>query len=227
MLRINGTIDKVAEGSSGGIVTILISSSDKKMIERRRGREAEIGIDDGRSISPEQRRKAYATLRDISNHTGYTVEAAKQVMKVEHMLRMRDSKLISLSNCSMTEAREFINTLLEYSLKEGIIMTESWMQRTDDLDCYFIQCIRYHRCCICGRQADVHHVDTIGMGNNRRYVDDSGKEVAALCREHHTIAHQRGWPRMMSQYHIYGIKKNRVQTAEGEILPEACNGERG
>ena len=36
MLRINGTIDKVAEGSSGGIVTILISSSDKKMIERDR-----------------------------------------------------------------------------------------------------------------------------------------------------------------------------------------------
>ncbi len=227
MLRISGTIEKVAEEAFGGKVTILISGSDKRMIEKRRCREVEIRIDDGRSISPEQRRKAYATLRDISNHTGYTVEAAKQVMKVEHMLRKRDRKLISLSDCSMTEAREYINTLLEYALKEGIIMTESGLQRTDDLDYYFIQCIRYHRCCICGRQAEVHHVDTIGMGNDRRYVDDSEKEVAALCREHHTIAHQRGWPRMMSQYHIYGIKKNRVQAAEGERLAEAYNGERG
>ena len=60
-------------------------------------------------------------------------------------------------------------------------MDESGLMRTDDIDTYLIQCIRYRRCCICGRPADIHHVDAIGMGNNRRHYDDSQNEVAALA----------------------------------------------
>lgn len=213
MLYISGKIVDVREIEPGAEITIFIEKEGRKLIKKCHAQEVELGVEDGRSISPLQRRKIYAMLRDISNHTGYPVEAAKQVMKVEHMLRVEDCRMFSLSNCSMTTAREFINTLLEYALKEGIIMAESGLQRTDDIDYYLIQCIRYRRCCICGQKSDIHHVDTIGMGFNRLQVDDSEKEVAALCRNHHTIAHQRGWKQMMRQYHIYGIKNKR---AEGE-----------
>ena len=211
MLYINGKIERVRNTKTGAEVSVAVEEQGRKIIRKYNASEVALGIEDGRTISPAQRRKIYATLRDISNHTGYTVEAAKQIMKVEHMLRTGDCRFFSLADCSVTTAREFINTLLEYALKEGIIMTESGLQRTDDVDYYLIQCIRYRRCCICGRRADIHHVDAIGMGFDRTQVDDSDKEVAALCREHHTIAHQRGWQKMMAQYHIYGIKKRRAE----------------
>lgn len=132
------------------------------------------------------------------------------------MLRLGQDKVISLSDCTITEAREYINTLMEYSLKEGLILTESGLKRTDDIDAYLIQCIRYKRCCICGKTAEIHHVDAIGMGNDRRHVDDSEKKIAALCRIHHSLAHQKGWVQFADAYKVYGIEKYRT-AAGGDI----------
>ena len=140
----------------------------------------------------------------------------KEIMKVENMLRLGQDKVISLSDCTITEAREYINTLMEYSLKEGLILTESGLKRTDDIDAYLIQCIRYKRCCICGKTAEIHHVDAIGMGNDRRHVDDSEKKIAALCRIHHSLAHQKGWVQFADAYKVYGIEKYRT-AAGGDI----------
>ena len=191
-----------------------------KMIRNMRVQYVEIGIEDGRYITPIQRRKIYATLRDIGEYTGYTIEEAKEVMKVEHIKRTGDSEWFSLSDCSVTKAREFINTLLERALNDGIIMDESGLMRTDDIDTYLIQCIRYRRCCICGRAADIHHVDVIGMGNNRRHYDDSQNEIAALCRNHHNLAHSLGWQRFMSRYKVYGIERYRCREggSDGNIV---------
>lgn len=100
--------------------------------------DVELGIDDGRFISVQQRRKIYATLRDIAEYTGYPDEDMKQIMKVEHVMRC-GCDMFSLSDCSMTTAREFINTLMEYALKEGVILTESGLQRTDDIDTYLMR----------------------------------------------------------------------------------------
>lgn len=178
----------------------------KPLLAKKPGDEVEIGIEDGRRITPAQRRKVYATLNDIAQHTGYPPEAAKQVMKVEHMLRVKCTEMFSLSDCSVTTAREFINTLTDYALREGIILTDSALERTDDLDTYLYQCLKYRRCCICGKDADLHHVDAIGMGRDRTSVDDSMMLKAALCRVHHTLAHQKGWKRFSSQYRIHGIR---------------------
>ena len=88
------------------------------------------------------------------------------------------------------------------------------MKRTDDINAYLIQCIRHKRCCICGRPADIHHVDAIGMGNDRRNFDDSENDIIALCREHHTQAHSLGNVRFMERYKVYGIKKYQTVDAE-------------
>ena len=114
MFHITGSLTGIRTLGNGTEVTVLIKNKSGSMIQKRRLQEIELGIDDGRFISPAQRRKIYATLRDISNYTGYTVEAAKQIMKVEHMLRTGDSEYFSLSTCSMTTAREYINTLMEF-----------------------------------------------------------------------------------------------------------------
>ena len=53
---------------------LVVSVPDLKlgdMLQRKRICNAEIRFDDGRHISAEQRKKAYATIRDISDWTGY------------------------------------------------------------------------------------------------------------------------------------------------------------
>lgn len=183
------------------------------LIKRQNIRHAEVILDDGRHISIEQRKKIYATLRDISEYIGDPPEATKEWMKYGYIERT-GSDYFSLSNCSMTTAREFINFLMEVCLQSGIILTESGLKRTDDINAYLIQCIRHKRCCICGRPADIHHVDAIGMGNDRRNFDDSENDIIALCREHHTQAHSLGNVRFMERYKVYGIKKYQTVDAE-------------
>lgn len=212
MLHITAAIEKVRDDAGGSVMEIRLDKKVEQLVRRQGICHVAVGFEDGRLITPLQQRKAYAMIRDISDYTGYPVEEMKELMKLEHMAHTYDFAPFSLSDCSVTKAREFINTLMEYALKEGIILDESGLKRTDDIDTYLIQCIRYRRCCICGRDADIHHVDAIGMGNDRRTYDDSGNEVCALCRVHHTKAHQIGWPRMRTMYKVYGIKKYRVDT---------------
>ncbi|MDB2011718.1 putative HNHc nuclease [[Clostridium] symbiosum] len=183
------------------------------LIKRQNIRHAEVILDDGRHISIDQRKKIYATLRDISEYIGDPPEATKEWMKYGYIERT-GSDYFSLSNCSMTTAREFINFLMDVCLQSGIILTESGLKRTDDINAYLIQCIRHKRCCICGRPADIHHVDAIGMGNDRRNFDDSENDIIALCREHHTQAHSLGNVRFMERYKVYGIKKYQTVDAE-------------
>lgn len=196
-----------------GIDLLLHLPQDIRYLIKRQGiRHAEVILDDGRHISIEQRKKIYATLRDISEYTGDPPEATKEWMKY-WFIEKTGCDYFSLSSCSMTTAREFINFLLDVCLHNGIILTESGLKRTDDINAYLIQCIRHKRCCICGRPADIHHVDAIGMGNDRRHFDDSGHEIIALCREHHTQAHNLGNVRFMERYKVYGIKRYQAEEA--------------
>lgn len=174
------------------------------LVRRKRICNAEIRFDDGRHISAEQRKKAYATIRDIADWAGYPPEEMKEILKFEHMIRTGDA-YFSLSNCSMDTAREFINTILEFSLENGVPLTEDALNRTDDIGRYLYYCIMHRKCAICGRDGEIHHEDAVGMGNNRNRIDDSSYRKICLCRKHHTVAHQMGVKRFREMYKVYGI----------------------
>ena len=72
-------------------------------ILRKRIKDCMVWLDDGRHISANQRRKAYATIRDIADFTGYTPEEMKQRLKVEHIIRTGCNEF-SLSDCTMDTA---------------------------------------------------------------------------------------------------------------------------
>ena len=58
---------------------IVVTSEDSKLYEyimSKRVKDTELRLDDGRRITALQRRKAYATIRDIALHTGYLPEEA-------------------------------------------------------------------------------------------------------------------------------------------------------
>lgn len=167
--------------------------------------KGELRIDDGRRITAEQRKMAYATIRDISIHTGHLPEELKEWLKYDYMAQT-GQEYFSLADCSVTTGRMFIDHLIEFCFKWDIPLQESGLNRNDDIGRYLWLCLRYRKCCICGKPGEVHHIDTIGMGRDRKTVDDSENEKICLCRGHHVEAHTIGVESFAEKYHVYGIK---------------------
>lgn len=212
-------IKKCIENQDGTYLAIFVPQAHIADVLSRKGiTKAEIRLDDGRHISAEQRKKAYATIRDIADYTGYLPEEQKEWLKYLHISRT-GFDYFSLSDCTMDIAREFINTILEYALEMGIPLSEEAINRTDDIGRYLYYCLMHKKCAICGRDGEIHHEDAIGMGNDRTKVDDSGYRKICLCRTHHTIAHQMGIERFHRTYKVYGIV---VKEVENENCNTSC-----
>lgn len=73
------------EGWRDGRLTASAPFPAPEILQRQDIRFCEIRLIDGRSISPDQRRKIYATLRDISDWTGYTPEETKAILKYDYI----------------------------------------------------------------------------------------------------------------------------------------------
>ena len=198
-------LNKYRETEDGTEILIMVPKCRiGEMLTKKHIKQAEIRFDDGRHISAEQRKKVYATIRDIADYTGYLPEEQKEWLKYLHISKT-GCDYFSLSDCTMDTAREFINTILEYALENGIPLSEEAINRTDDIGRYLYFCIMNKKCAICGKDGEIHHEDAIGMGNNRNTVDDSGYKKICLCRFHHTQAHQLGVIRFKEMYKVYGI----------------------
>lgn len=209
------TIEKYREtGEDTELVIRIPKIRMGNMLIRKEIKNAEMRFDDGRHISAEQRRKAYATIRDIADYTGYLPEEQKEWLKYLHIINT-GCDYFSLSDCSIDTAREFINTILEYAISEGIPLSENAIERTDDIGRYLYYCIMNRKCAICGRPGEIHHEDAIGMGLDRRKIDDSDHRKICLCREHHTVAHQMGVERFRKMYKVYGIIVKDDVTPQG------------
>lgn len=186
-VRADGNVDKVLSKYNNGS-----------------GVFGELRLDDGRRITSEQRKKIYATFGDIAEWTGDLPEYMKEYLKFTFCAETGQD-YFSLSDCSVTTAREFINHVIEFVIRNGIPLQNMAIERTDDIDRYLYCCLKYKKCCICGRDGEIHHVDTIGMGNDRREVDDSKHKKMCLCREHHSQAHSMGRVVFFDRYKVYGI----------------------
>lgn len=169
---------------------------------------AEIRFSDKRRITPMQRKKAYALIRDVSRWTGYTVLESKEQMKVEYVVRTGE-EWFSLSDCSVSVTRAFISIMMEFCFENNIPFKDKGLALTDDINHYLFICIKHRKCAICGKKADIHHVDTVGMGRNRRKVDHTENRLIALCRDHHIKAHSMGQEQFDKKHHVSGIKVNK------------------
>lgn len=189
----------------GECLTVIVPYTDERKLLKQGITECEITLTDGRSISAAQRKKAYATIADIADYTGDVPESVKEQLK---WLFCMENGIdgFSLSDCDMTVAREFISYVLEFAILWGVPLSEEALKRTDDIGRYLYFCLENRVCAICGRRADVHHVDRVGLGRNRFTIIHTGMEAEALCREHHIECHTIGQATFDEKYHIYGIK---------------------
>lgn len=160
-------------------------------------------------ITVDQRKKVYVLLREIAEHVGDSVEGIKEPLKQEFM-ESRGIEEFSLSNCKKEVAIDFIEWLLEWAFENEVALTQHPVEYIDDVEGYLRICLRKEVCAICGRPAEVHHWDAIGMGRNRKKYDDSSHEKIALCRGHHTEVEQIGRDTFEQKYHVYGVVYNEA-----------------
>ncbi len=196
-------------------------------ILRKEIKSCEVKIEDERKITVEQRRKIFATIRDISNYTGDSENDEKNIMK-DMFAKERKIQPFSLSDCSITLARDFITWLIGFCLKNDIGTTTSLINRAEDTGAYLYMCIATRKCAVCNSSgADIHHCEgsRIGMGQDRNKVNHIGRYAVALCREHHNMAHmdEQGF---FERNHIFGIKLDKYLVETARIKGENYDAER-
>lgn len=204
-------IKGIREDEGGTDLLLRVEDKVKERIARRRIKSVEIRLDDGRTISAEQRKKLYATIRDIAEWQGDLPEYTKELLKYTYCEKTGE-EYFSLSSCSMDLAREFISHVLDFAIEHGIPLSDTGINRTDDINRYLFTCIKYRTCVVTGRPgADIHHVtgSRVGMGRDRKSIDHSKLEIIALSREIHSYVHQKGEAGLFEKYKIFGITVDR------------------
>lgn len=177
-------------------------------IEKLNSNICEVRIPDLRIITSDQRKKIFATIKDIGMYTGDHPEDIRALILYDYCIETGEMPF-SLSNCSISQAREFITFIIDFILKHNIPLSDAALTRTDDIDKYLYGCIKYRRCAITGQAgAEVHHVtgSRVGMGRNRVKINHSGLEIMALSRKWHDKVHYEGEIDIFKLYKIYGIK---------------------
>lgn len=195
----------------------MIIKSAVPDIERailRKYNDVDVGFNDGRRISNIQRRKCFSIIGEIAEYVeGYrtvqTIEDTKEMLKMEfvfHRLQAMERKMFSLSDVSMSTASEFIDFLIQFCVKNDIPMKISPLEYCEDVSRYIYSCLVNKKCCICGKPADLHHVQSVGSQGYRDKINHIGLEALPLCREHHTESHKIGQESFMGKYHLQPVK---------------------
>ena len=210
ILRTKGSIIEVTEKGTHIMCPLSCIGKDTRV---------EVIFYDGRSISAEQRKKAYALIRDISLWSGYLPEETKEIMKYFYM-SSSGIKYFSLSDCSVDVACGFIDYLIEFCLTHDISCQDSLLSLSEDIKRYLYLCLIHKKCCICGKATQLHHVDTVGMGYDRREIVHIGKRAEALCYIHHKECHDKGQVDFDKKYHVFGIEVDKVIAGKYRLRKE-------
>ncbi|WP_295630384.1 putative HNHc nuclease [uncultured Mitsuokella sp.] len=208
-------LGKITDVREDGTVVIVAAVPSIERAILREYDTAEIILPDGRRIHAEQRRKAFALIGEIAEYVdgirnAETVEEQKQLLKMEFMLKRMESterRMFSLSDCSVTTAREFITYLVDFIIANDIPTRVPLIDNCDDIQRYIYACLMNRKCAVCGRHADVHHCEgsRVGAGSDREKVHHLGREVLPLCRVHHTECHG-GEAEFIAKYHLEPVK---------------------
>ena len=162
---------------------------------------------DGRPLSDKQRKMCYALIHAISDWSGQDTQSLKEMFKLQFMAENIESlgdTIFSLSNAPMSLVAGFQRFLVQFIIENDVPVKRPLLEYVDDIKDYTYHCLINKKCAVCGKKADLHHIDAVGMGRDREEIIHEGLEVISLCREHHTECHTVGQKEFMSKYHLEG-----------------------
>jgi len=170
-------------------------------------KEAYIEPIDSRQLSDEQRKMCYAMMKEIADYLGYSANEMKATLKLQYQTSLCDTlndRLFSLSNAPMSLVANFQKYLIEFILEWNVPTSIPLYEYAEDINHYIYMCIINKKCAVCGKRAELHHIEAVGIGRDREEICHIGMEAISLCREHHTEAHTIGNKEFMSRYHFDG-----------------------
>ena len=187
--------------------------------------EADIKIIDTRLITDKQRKFIFALCSDYEFYTGDDKEMFRLLMQ-QFNANIREIEIESLSTCSVKYANGLIDTIINFMIDNEVPISKKHLEdnayKFTKQQVYAMTLKRV--CVVCGGRADIHHIDTVGIGNDRKKISHIGKRVLPLCRVHHSEAHTIGDDKFISNYHLtpitvdekleYFIKKGKVKIYE-------------
>ena len=208
----------------GGIDSIREAESD----------EVDVVLTPSALITPQQRRKIFSLIHDIADYISgggnsrNEIRSTLRAMQLNYLIDVADSEavrfcltdqycrlqgidLFSLSprneNCASKElASDFIDWLVNLCVENAIPCMDTLLNRCEDIERYIYACVLHKRCAICGRKADIHEVETVGMGRNRKKIGHVGQLVEPLCRGHHDECGRIGQKSFDELYHMQAIR---------------------
>lgn len=200
-MRVQGSILAVDNDT----ITIRVKADAQGWIFDHNARDIEVRIDDGRRITAEQRRKIYATLRDIAEWMGDMPESVKEYFKFS-FCGDEEHENFSLSDVDRETASEFLTYLIDFCIQNGVPCSDPLWDRCEDIERYMYACVMTRTCCITGRKnAQIHHVDRVGM-RKRDEICHIGMLVVPLSAELHQMVHMtRDEKGFYEQHHITPI----------------------
>lgn len=169
---------------------------------------ADIDWQDGRMISHNQRKFIFALVSDISGYTGYTTDYVIALLKTYHSLIIgADTFSLANGNCSMEQASKFIETVIQFCFDNEIpFMHQEWHKDPSYHRVMFMYLIN-RKCMVTGKpNADICHVETVGMGRDRKTIDHMKHSFISLSREYHILQHTIGITEFMNKFHLIPIK---------------------
>lgn len=215
---------QVVEERDGGFMLWLPCINHRSEV-RRAGPRLLVDIPDPRSVTREQQQKAHVLIGYIADWYGGTpLETEKVILK--EIFKGQYASIpddFSLADCSVEEARLFINWLIDFCLLYNIYTGVPMYQLANDIPKYVWACLMNKRCAVCGKHAELHHYDAVGAGRNRKEICHIGMRALPLCRAHHVEIHRIGRETFCKQYFlepvrideaiadVYKLKKEQVK----------------
>ena len=200
---VKGVITDVREDGTA----IIMADINLTDFIRKKPTECYVDYIDSRPLSDRQRKMCYAMLNAIADWSGSEPSEIKDYLKMEFWSNNLDTladKVFSLSNAPMSLVCAFQRFLIKFIIQNDIPVKRPLLEYVDDIDDYVYMCLIHKKCAICGKKAELHHIDAVGMGNDRNEIQHEGREALSLCREHHTEFHTIGRTTFLEKYHLNG-----------------------
>ena len=166
-------------------------------------------------ITADQRKKIFAINGEIAQWSAHDPEYTRKNLTADFLranierLQMSALSLAISGNCDKGTASMFIEFLINFCLENDVPTSQPLREYADDLEKFTYSALLHKRCLICGRKADLHHVDAVGMGYNRQTKPQIGALVMPLCREHHSEWHTIGRTAFEERYHAVPVRMDK------------------
>ncbi|HGL5412993.1 TPA: putative HNHc nuclease, partial [Staphylococcus aureus] len=153
-----------------GTTTVVISgvelgNKETLLLDNGFDVEVDVSVIDPFQITGKQRRKIFALVKDIEEHTGQPMDYMRHMFIEFVRTYYGYDERISLSNCTRTQASQIIEATLDWTFYNDIPLSykTSNLLKQDKSFLYWSTVNR--NCVICGKpHADLAHYEAVGRG---------------------------------------------------------------